>query len=837
MRSSFARLLFAALALIAVSLVPFGASVALAGQNESPALAAQHAPDDLSAERVLIVHYHRPDGNYDGWNVWAWSEGAEGAGHAFTERDGFGAVAVIPFDGPVDRLGFVVRKGDWETRDGDRDRFVSPGDNGVAEVWIASGDDRVFDGPDEVDLSVRLVNAFLDELGTLRLVTTGSLDRQTLLNTRLFGVDRPRRVWVMGEPETEGGRVVYTLSLSSRVPLNSIKNLSLDVPGFDRLTVYARDVLVSPHFTDELAPLGPMFSEDSTSFVTWSPVATSVELLLYDAIGDTEPARVEPLTESMNGIWSTRIDGDLNGTPYRYRFTSYGVAREAADIHCFAASADLTYSVVVDLDATDPEGWDEREPVTLSPQTDEIVYEIHVRDFTVADPTLDEELRGTYLGMVADTEDLGGVTTGLDHLLDLGVTAVHLLPIHDYPSDRHEYNWGYWTSLFNVPEGTYSTDDHDPDLRITELKRAIMALQEHGIRVILDVVYNHTSSSFDASPFYNTVPYYYFRTTPAGRLRNDAGVGNSIADERPMVRKYILDSLKFWVREYGVDGFRFDLLGTHRPETVAAICAELGALRPDLTLYGEPWTGGGPIYFGKGAQRGSAMAVFNDHLRNAIRGGLDGPEPGFATGPGGDLDAIRRGVMGAIDEFADHPTEVMTYASAHDNLTLWDKIVLTQPGADDETRRDMHKLALGVVLTSQGVAFLHGGSDFARTKGGNHNSYNAGDEVNKFDYERKAEYLDVFEYTRGLIELRRAQPLFRLPRAGLVRDALSFFGNDELIAFRLDRVAAGLEGEGWEEIVVIYNGQDGARSMELPGGEWSIVVDDERAGVESRRTR
>ncbi|MEM9065365.1 MAG: type I pullulanase [Planctomycetota bacterium] len=833
------RSIWLCLCFVVAGLGPLGVFVASAGaqvvregepqQLASPPLADRYAPDDPSQERVLIVHYNRPDREYDGWNVWAWSEGEQGRGFPIQAHDAFGGIAVVRIDGPADRIGFIMRKGDWEARDGDRDRFAVPDERGVAEVWLSSGDERVFNKPGEVDVSVRVVNAFMDRLDLLTLVTTGPLELGEIRGARLVSDQNRYRLYPDPNPEIIGGRLVYDLRVVGRISVPDVKSLRLEFEEREPQTVYARDVLTHRVFDNSVERLGPDYRKSNTIFTTWSPVATKVELLLYEKVGDTEPERVIEMRPLDHTIWFANVEGDLDGRPYQYRFTSYGVERTAVDIHCFAATADLEFSVVVDLDTTDPADWAQRRSPDRRNQTDEIIYEIHVRDFTVADPTLDPGLRGTYLGMVEDTDDWNGVTTGLDHLRELGVTAVHLLPIHDYPSDRHDYNWGYWTSLFNVPEGTYSTADDEPHTRIRELKRAIKTLQDNGIRVILDVVYNHTSSSFEASPFYNTVPYYYFRTTRDGRLRNDTGVGNTVADERMMVRRYILDSLKFWIDEYGVDGFRFDLLGTHQKDTVERICDELLSIRPDLTLYGEPWTGGGPILFGKGDQRGLGMAVFNDDIRNAIRGGLDGPEKGFATGPGGDLDQIRTGVMGAIDSFASQPVETVTYTSAHDNLTLWDKIELTQPNAGDETRRAMHKLAMGIVLTSQGVAFLHGGSDFARTKYGNHNSYNAGDEINKFDYERKAEYIDVFDYSKGLVAIRRAQPSFRLPTANLIRTALEFMPGTELVAFTLD---GDITGSGWDEIVVAYNHTDRSQHLDLPEGTWRYAADAERADPE-----
>jgi len=487
------------------------------------------------------------------------------------------------------------------------------------------------------------------------------------------------------------------------------------------------------------------------------------------------------------------------------------------DMWAFAANADSSRTVVVDLARLEPTGFRDTPAPQLAQPTDEILYEIHVRDYSMRNNAVPPAERGTYLGL-----------TNTAHFTELGVTAIHLLPIHDFTAKVGEYNWGYWTTLFNVPESNYSSDPSDPTRAITDLRTVVTALHRANLRVILDVVYNHTSDAGPNSPFNAPAPYYFFRTTPAGRLTNDSGTGNGFADERPMARKYILDSLEHWLRNYQVDGFRFDLLGTHRPETVRAICERVKSIRPDATLYGEPWTGGGPIHFGKGAQKGLPIAVFNDHLRNAIRGDLDGTAIGFATGQGGDTGAIRRGVAGAIDDFTQEPAETINYASAHDNLILWDKIAKTQPSAPDTARRAMQKLALGIVLTSQGIPFLHGGCDFARTKQGNHNSYDAGDDINDFGWTRKETYRDIFDYTRGLIAIRRAHPAFRLDDDAEVRRALRFLETPRMVAFTLD---GSIVDDPWKRILVAYNDEPDALVLRLPAGTWQVVANAEKSGI------
>ena len=807
---------------------------------------------------ALVVHYHRPDGEYGGWNLWSWPEGGDGAAYGFGAavaewlgeggvqmggETAFGRYAVVPVDVGVERVGFVVRRGEWEAKDVDRDRFVSFGEGGaeageVREVWLASGNEAVFEAPGDVDLSLRVLGAFLDGGDRVTLALSGALDRAVRDRVQVLRDGDGGSYWVRGIERSSRGvsrGVVYELELDREVSFGDVSNLSVRVEGVEgESIVYARGVLDEARFYDTEAELGANWGESSTVFRVWSPVSERVEVLVYGGWEDgglerAEPARVVPMTHAGRGVWEAEVAGDLHGVVYRVAYHSYGERRVAADIHCRAASLDSGRSVVVDMGRTDPVRWGDLTPPVLSSVTDEVIYEIHVRDYSVWDGSLAERFRGTYLGLVHDgVIDAGGerVRTGVGHLEELGVTAVHLLPIQDFGGEPGAYNWGYWTSLFNVAESDYATDPGDPLAAPRELKLAIAGLHARGVRVILDVVYNHTSSSYEWSPFFQSVPYYWFRTTVDGRLRNDAGVGNSMADERAMVGDYIGDSLEYWLREYKVDGFRFDLLGTHRPESVRGWVERMRSVRPDATLYGEPWTGGGPTYFGKGEQQGMGIAVFNDDVRNAIRGDLDGTATGFATGEGGDVRTVWRGVAGMVGAWARESSEVVNYVSAHDNLTLWDKIELAQPGADEATKRSMVKLAHGMVLTMPGIAFIHGGADMARTKFGDHNSYNAGDEINAFRWERKAEYRGVFEYVAGLIELRKR---FDVLRDDGVRDGAVRFvetGDDDVVAWEVGRV---LPRSGYR-MMVVYNGGADASEVALPGGGWAVLVDDERAG-------
>lgn len=607
------------------------------------------------------------------------------------------------------------------------------------------------------------------------------------------------------------------------------------VSGNVRRTVYAREVLSDPAFFYPKDDLGARWSKDSTTFKVWSPVSSEATLLLYKAPKGGEARRV-PMRRGAAGVWYARLPGDLHGTFYQYEFRSYGKTRVAADIYARAASADSARAMVVDLSRTNPPGWPGPRPFDGKKPTDAILYEAHIRDLSSHPGSgVSEARRGKYLGIAETGTRVPGTDfpTTLDYLKDLGITHLHLLPIQDFnPAHQTGYNWGYETTLFNVPEEQYSVPFDDPLATIREVKQMILALHKAGIGLVLDVVYNHTvPSEGEWSAFHQTVPYYWFRTNDRGDNLNESGVGNALNDERPMVRKYVEDSLRYWTREYRVDGFRFDLLGMFTPETVRALVKAIRDEYPYAVVYGEPWTGGGPVRFGRGAQRGTGVAIFNDQFRGAFRGDTDGAVPGFAMGAPADRGFLQSVIAASLDIFTDSPEETVNYVSAHDNLTLWDKVTNSMPGADRDTKASAVKLATAAVLLSQGIPFIEGGIEIGRTKGMDHNSYDAGDEFNQFHWERAREFVDVRDYVRGLIALRKAHPAFRLSTKEQVKSLLTFLPSpDGTVAFRLDGAKAG---DAWKDIVVIFNGSRGPAAFELPEGGWRLAVDGRRAGTAS----
>ncbi|WHY20904.1 type I pullulanase [Paenibacillus sp. G2S3] len=626
--------------------------------------------------------------------------------------------------------------------------------------------------------------------------------------------------------------------------------------------------------------LGLTYSVEYSVFKVWAPTAFAVSLVLYETGGNqlnigfdpssTDSGRVIYMQRQNGGVWQTKLSGDLKGKYYMYRAVyADGNVTEAVDPYATAVSANGLRTAIVDLRGTHPEHWEKDVAPPLQHPADAVIYELHVRDFS------SHESSGMYYKgkFKAFTEfglrDSEANAIGIDHLVELGITHVHLMPVFDFQTvdelsvmkrgssiEHTDYNWGYDPQHYNVPEGSYSTDPTDPELRIREFKEMVQALHSRGISVIMDVVYNHTYA-VEKGPFEPLVPDYFYRRDYLGRLSNGSGVGNELATERPMVRKYIKDSLSYWASEYHIDGFRFDLMGLMDSVTMREITEELRLeVNPNLLLYGEPWTGGdSPLATKtlKGVQRGKGYAVFNDNFRSAIKGDSDGWGRGFITGEYGKEGAIAAGIKGAIHEFTDSPVESVNYVTAHDNLNLWDKVLTVQGGFQDAASRanpyvnvDLGNilsnetvrrslLANGIILTSQGIPFLHAGDELLRSKFGDHNSYRSGDMINAIRWNMKSVFKPVFQYYKGLIALRRTHPAFRLHGRQEIERSLEFLRCDGGIVSYLLSNHAG--GDLWNNIMVIFNANNDRVRLSLPEATngWNVVVDHTRAGTEAFR--
>ncbi len=460
--------------------------------------------------------------------------------------------------------------------------------------------------------------------------------------------------------------------------------------------------------------------------------------------------------------------------------------------------------------------------------------------------------KGKFLGLTEEgTKGPGGVSTGLDHIKEMGITHLHLLPSFDFRSidettlDENNFNWGYDPQHFNVPEGSYATDPYNGEVRITEFKEMVKALHENDIRVVMDVVYNHTGASSD-SDFSKIVPGYYYRFNEDGTFSNGSGTGNETASERSMMRKYMVDSVVYWAKEYGIDGFRFDLMGLHDIDTMNEIRAALTEVDPSILIYGEGWTGGdSPLpdkekARKKNMRRMGGIAAFSDDIRDALKGHVFTDEdPGFVSGAENLQESMKFGIVASLDhpgvnyeevKYSTSPNQTITYVEAHDNLTLWDKLVISNPEASEEERMKMHRMANAAVLTSQGIPFIHAGSEFYRTKDGDHNSYKSPDSINQLDWSRKESYMDNVDYFKGLITMRKEHPAFRMETAEEIRNNVSFMDLEEehLVGYTLDGSSLG---DSWGEITVLLNGGEDSSTFNLDANTYQIMVNGESAGL------
>ena len=621
--------------------------------------------------------------------------------------------------------------------------------------------------------------------------------------------------------------------------------------------------------------LGAVYTPDSTTFKVWAPTATSVKLKRYQTGSDSESGAMVlgtvAMTKGSQGIWSVTVNGDLAGTYYTYLVTNNGVEKETVDIYAKSTGVNGKRGMVIDLDSTDPAGWANDHRVSCPNQTDAVIWEAHVRDFSIS-PDSGMTNKGKYLAFTetgTTVNNDGQHPTGVDYLADLGVTHVHLLPVYDYGSvdetklNTDQFNWGYDPMNYNTPEGSYSTNPYDGNVRVREFKQMVQSLHNKGIGVVMDVVYNHTYAGDSGINdwFDYTVPGYYYRQDSTGKLSNASGCGNETASDRAMYQKFMIDSLKYWATEYHLDGFRFDLMGIHDTDTMNKIRQELDKIDPDILIYGEPWTAAATPCPKATAVQGNMklvseeVAAFNDKVRDAIKGScFNKTDKGFIQGAGYEY-ALKGGIqassttMSGDSKWSKQPSQTVTYTSAHDNYTLYDKLVTScKGGSGYGTRYEdlvaMNKLAGGIILTSQGMSFFQAGEEFARTKYGDENSYKSASSVNQLVWNNTITYADIVAYYKGLIEIRKAYAPFRDP-TNTSNDTIYFSWGDSMpsnvVAFTMYNK---LSTDGWNFAAVIHNANSTEKTVTLMNdstkvtlpSQWVIVANGTKAGLESLGT-
>jgi len=856
---------------------------------------------------TLIVNYHRFDGEYSGWSLWLWQNRpspGDGQNIAFNDvNDQTGSRQLVyelegtHLEGATE-AGAIVRRSDW-TKDVDQDLFIdltNPDSNGVVEVYLVSQDPNVYYSLDTIDLSHRLQRIDFKDTRVIEWeASTSSLSAE--------------QVTVYADDEVQSfsdfSQRGFTGQLTLDNPADLSKSYRIEVDFEEEDTdpktydIGFRGIYASDEFNDAFyydGELGALYSSKETTFKLWAPISSDVTLNLYnvghdaglisfDGVeGEDDPYDTYEMNYIDRGVWEVTVSGDLHGKYYTYDVTNGNTThRDVVDPYTRSTGINGLRGMVVDFSRLNPDPWVYGErPSNISRPTEAIIYEAHIRDYTSHETwNGTENYRGKYLGFAETGTTYQGLPTGFDHFVDLGITHVQLLPVHDIGMaidetriedpdyrDRQDtiFNWGYMTLHFNTLEGSYATDPWDGAVRVEEFKQLVQTFHDHDMRVVLDVVYNHTATSGDSN-FEKIVPGYYFRFNEDGSFSNGSGTGNETASEHAMFRKFMVDSVTFWAEEYNISGYRFDLMKLHDVETMNQIEEALLAIDENFLIYGEPWDAGGSnLPEEEAAYKGTLdrmpnIGVFNDDTRDGVKGSVfNYTEPGWVQGTSSLNETIKLGIVGATNHpqlnlaalndgaWAIQPHQTIQYVTAHDNNTLHDKLVLSAPDASFDEIKSMHKQSNAIILTAQGIPFLHGGVEMMRTKPCvvindepqgecdanlmfDHNSYRSPDATNQIDWNWKVDHNDVFEYHKGLIALRKATDVFTYDSADKIADRVDFAiinDNRDVVSFFIyDPESA------WEYTIVAHNNSNQERRLDLLGMEWNLVVNKDQAGLDT----
>lgn len=818
-----------------------------------PKIFNERPSEELMGKKLtpfIIVHYHRPGGDYAGWTLWTWDDRTDRDSRELQPigSDDYGLIFKVErknYGGDGLQIGLLPKFGNWVSKDPpDRIWYPFMGN----EVWILAGSEELF--PEKPDTTPWIIGAFVDG----KRLITASLSAPLKGSQDLLGMTK---VYDVGgkELEIESVRILpprkganflvgITVARDLDVRKDDLTGFILMIEGFKPTNLTIRGILDEPEYQSDLE-LGAIYSPEVTTFRVFAPTASRLVVTLYDHPVGGKGVEYEAEYKD-NGVWEVAVEGDLLGKYYTLKANGknplFNPNRELIDPYSRCNTAHNGRGMIIK----------DQTPIFPSPRfgiDEAIIYELHVRDFTIG-ANSGVRNRGKYLGLTETGTHLPEdemIRTGIDHLEELGINVVQVMPIQDFFNDEssEEYNWGYMPVHFNSPDGWYATERYNSK-RVEEFKRMVDALHRKGIKVVMDVVYNHTAE-YKPDRIYSfegLVPGYYYRLRDDGSYWNGSGTGNETRTEAPMMRKFIVESCKYWVEEYDVDGYRFDLMGLIDLATMEKIVDELRAIKPDILIYGEPWTAGeSPVVPTlKGTQRGRGFAVFGDHFRDAIKGGVFDLSKGFVQA-GINIDKVKRGIEGSINDFTDSPLEAINYVECHDNHTFWDRLVATtrnDPWVTDQERKLMNKLGAVLVFLSQGIPFIQSGQEMLRTKRGNTNSYNQPDAINMIDWRWKKENFDIYNYYRGLITLRKEHPLFRMKTREQVGANLKFLDDHlrmpvppKCIGYLLSK---GDTGDSWNQILVLLNPNPTEVTFSIPEGDWIVVVDDDEAGVEPVKT-
>ena len=822
--------------------------------EEAPAGEAEYGLPREDGCNQLTLYWTYPGGDYSACDVWVWYPGGEGHGELFHPCD-YGAKIVLNVPQNVSEVGFIVRRDCSEpggkswgsaTKDFDGDRFaVITGADTV--IYLKPGDPMQYTSEDGgVTLNaIRIFTMAGIVSGTeIRYSVSPAVKLTSLDEVSVYREGERVEIAALSNLGKEEGSGIITLA--GEIDLGS--NYTVEIEGYGSAPAVPIDIFDSEYFIENFIydgdDLGAVIDGDNTVFKVWAPTASAVVLNLFEAGDGGEAFANVPMERGEKGVWSLTYPCG-HGTYYTYSVTTSLGTQEAVDPYARSAGVNGNRGMVLDLRATDPEGFRSSGWYrNISSYEEAVIWEVHVRDFS--NTIASSRWPGKYLAFTeTGLTNSAGVAVGVDYLKDLGITHVHLQPVYDYAtvdesSDKAQFNWGYDPKNYNVPEGSYATDPYDGAVRVNEFKQMVQSLHENGIGVVMDVVYNHTYSL--DSNLNRIVPYYYYRFAEDGNPSNGSGCGNETASERAMYRKYIVDSVVYWATEYKVDGFRFDLMALHDVDTMQAVESALHAVNPKALIYGEGWTGGTtPLGSRRQASQANiakvvatnggigAVAVFNDAIRDGLKGSVfDLKNAGYINGKAGKSSAgkVLFGIVGGqktsgVNWQVDNAM-VINYMSSHDNHTLWDKLHGTCPNASEEELLAMQRLGAGIVMISKGTPFFLAGEEMLRTKGGDGNSYASSDAVNNLDWEALVPGSAAYEMSRyyaDLIALRTSHDFFTKAdvSAEILDDgasiAVRWMKNGKLVAY-----------------AVINPGTE-PLPTDLPAGTWKVLLGSEDAKV------
>ncbi|MBQ8768596.1 MAG: type I pullulanase [Oscillospiraceae bacterium] len=851
--------LLRSISLILLLAMLFTMALAGCGTNTEPAATeptTEQKPEEYTEPLVdgynQVTFYWTYPGTYENCDIWIWWGDVAGKGYLFHECE-YGAKVVVNVPEGVEEVGFIVRRdcsdpggSSWgnATKDYEQDRFAAV-EGRETFVYLKSGDANQYisnDGGKTLDMAKKISLAGIVGENKIQYRITPKASLSNLSDIKVYEGDRlveVTEISTLGKEATAGYILVgETLDLS--------KTYRIEITGYGEKNAIPTEVFDTEYFAENYHydgdDLGAVIDGENTTFKVWAPTASKVVLNLFEAGDGVDAYKNVEMIKGEKGVWS-HTENCGHGTYYTYTVTTCAGEQEAVDPYAKAAGVNGNRGMVVDLSKTDPEGWDSSKlSDPISSYSEAIIWEVHVRDFS--NKIADSAYKGKYLAFTeTGLVNEHGEAVGVDYLKELGITHVHLLPVYDFAtidesSSAPEFNWGYDPKNYNVPEGSYSTDPFNGAVRINEYKQMVKALHEAGIGVIMDMVYNHT---YDANSSFNKiVPYYYYRYTSTGANSSASGCGNDTASERYMFGKFMVDSTSYWVNEYKLDGLRFDLMGLHDLQTMQEVETAVHAINPNAILYGEGWTMGATIDGSAQANQTNigqitptgdaigAVAVFNDVIRDGLKGSVfEKTSQGYISGAyKTTLQDIIFGISGGqgVGQGWTVPDSmVINYMSAHDNNTLWDKLLLSNPDKTDDQRNKMNNLGAAILMISKGTPFWQAGEEMLRTKDGDENSYKSSDAINNIDWsvlkEGNREYATM-QYYKGLIEMRKAYSVFTDTNTTVTAEALS----NGVLKVVLD------DGNGNKALALLN-----PHNTNLPctlDGEWSLVANASAAGEE-----